>query len=226
MSICIIPARKGSRRIKNKNIKKINNTFLISLVIKLAIKSKLFTKVIVSTDCKKIAKIAKNNGAEVPFLRDKKLSDNYTPTYAVLVNVVKKLKIKDQYIFCIYPTSIMTKIIDLKSAFKLFKKRKADFLCPVKKTNNSFLRSFINKGNYINYLLPKYKLFRTQDLPNIYLDSGSFYIYTRKGILSLNKKRPIPVKSIYYLLKNQFIDINYPEDLKIVKKIFNKKSIH
>ncbi len=226
MSICIIPARKGSRRIKNKNIKKINNTFLISLVIKLAIKSKLFTKVIVSTDCKKIAKIAKNNGAEVPFLRDKKLSDNYTPTYAVLVDVVKKLKIKDQYIFCIYPTSIMTKIIDLKSAFKLFKKRKADFLCPVKKTNNSFLRSFINKGKYINYLLPKYKLFRTQDLPNIYLDSGSFYIYTRKGILSLNKKRPIPVKSIYYLLKNQFIDINYPEDLKIVKKIFNKKSIH
>ena len=226
MSICIIPARKGSRRIKNKNIKKINNTFLISLVIKLAIKSKLFTKVIVSTDCKKIAKIAKNNGAEVPFLRDKKLSDNYTPTYAVLVDVVKKLKIKDQYIFCIYPTSIMTKIIDLKSAFKLFKKRKADFLCPVKKTNNSFLRSFINKGKYINYLLPKYKLFRTQDLPNIYLDSGSFYIYTRKGILSLNKKRPIPVKSIYYLLKNQFIDINYPEDLKIVKKIFNKRSIH
>ena len=43
MSICIIPARKGSTRIKNKSIKKINNTYLISLVIKLAIKSKLFS---------------------------------------------------------------------------------------------------------------------------------------------------------------------------------------
>lgn len=223
MSICIIPARKGSTRIKNKSIKKINNTYLISSVIKLAIKSKLFTKVVVTTDCKKIAKIAKNNGAEVPFLRSKKLSDNYTPTYAVLIDAIKKIKTKDQYIFCIYPTSIMTKIIDLKSSFKLFKKRKADFLCPVTKTNNFFLRSFINKGKYISYLLPKYKLYRTQDLPNVYLDSGSFYIYTRKGILSLNKKRPIPTKSIYYLLKNRFIDINYPKDLKIVKKIFKKK---
>ena len=56
MSICIIPARKGSTRIKNKSIKKINNTYLISSVIKLAIKSKLFTKVVVTTDCKKIAR--------------------------------------------------------------------------------------------------------------------------------------------------------------------------
>ena len=105
MSICIIPARKGSTRIKYKSIKKINNTYLISSVIKLAIKSKLFAKLLL-TDCKKIAKIAKNNGAEVPFLRSKKLSDNYTPTYAVLIDVIKKIKIKDQYIFYIYPTSL------------------------------------------------------------------------------------------------------------------------
>ena len=223
MSICIIPARKGSTRIKNKNIKKINNTHIISLVIKLAINSKLFNKVIVSTDCKNIAKIARKSGALVPFLRNKKLSDNYTPMYEVLLDTIKKIKIKERYIFCIYPTSVMTKISDLKNAFKLIKKRKADFLCPVVKANNFFLRSFINRGNYINYLLPKYKLFRTQDLPNIYLDSGSFYIYTRKGILSLNKKKPIPNKSIYFLLKHQFIDINYPEDLKLVKKIFKRK---
>ena len=178
MSICIIPARKGSTRIKNKSIKKINNTYLISSVIKLAIKSKLFTKVVVTTDCKKIAKIAKNNGAEVPFLRSKKLSDNYTPTYAVLIDVIKKIKIKDQYIFCIYPTSIMTKIIDLKSALNYLKK-KSRFPLSSYKTNNFFLRSFINKGKYISYLLPKYKLYRTQDLPNVYLILV-LYIY-KKG---------------------------------------------
>ena len=76
--ICIIPARQGSKRIKNKNIKLFAGKPLISYVIGIAKKSKLFSKIIVSTDSEKIANIAKNNGAEVPFLRNKKLSDDYT----------------------------------------------------------------------------------------------------------------------------------------------------
>ncbi len=68
--ICIIPARKGSKRIKNKNIKLFAGKPLISYVIKIAKKSKLFSRIIVTTDSKKIANIAKNNGAEVPFIRD------------------------------------------------------------------------------------------------------------------------------------------------------------
>ena len=63
--ICIIPARKGSKRIKNKNIKLFAGKPLISYVIGIAKKSKLFSKIIVSTDSEKIANIAKNNGAEV-----------------------------------------------------------------------------------------------------------------------------------------------------------------
>ena len=68
MNIAIIPARAGSKRIKNKNIKSFFGKPLIFYSIKLALKSKLFDKVIVSTDSKKIAKIAKTFGAEVPFL--------------------------------------------------------------------------------------------------------------------------------------------------------------
>ena len=76
MTICIIPARSGSKRIKNKNIQKIDNVPLIGITIKIAKKSGLFKRIIVSTDCPKIASIAKKYGAEVPFLRDKKLSKN------------------------------------------------------------------------------------------------------------------------------------------------------
>ena len=71
MTICIIPARSGSKRIKNKNIQKINNQHLIEIVIKIAKKSGIFSRIVVSTDSKKIAKIAKNFGAEVPFLEVK-----------------------------------------------------------------------------------------------------------------------------------------------------------
>ncbi len=224
MAICIIPARKGSKRIKNKNIKKINKIPLISMVIKLALRSKLFDKVIVSTDSKSISKIAVMSGAEAPYLRNKKLSNNYTPTYEVLIDVVKKLKIKNKFIFCIYPTSIMTKTQDLRKAFKLIKIKKADFLCPVIKNENNLLRSYIKTGQFIKYLLPKYRLYRSQDLPEIFSDVGSFYIYRLKALKKLSKKNPIPIKSIKYVLKNKFIDINYPKDLKLVRKIFKNKT--
>ena len=68
MKICLIPARSGSKRIKNKNIKNFFGKPLIAFAIQLAIKSKLFDKVIVSTDSNKIAKISKKYGATVPFL--------------------------------------------------------------------------------------------------------------------------------------------------------------
>ena len=74
MNICLIPARIGSKRIKNKNIKIFHGKPLISYAIVNAKKSKLFKKIIVPTDSKIISSIAKKNGAEVPFLRPKKYS--------------------------------------------------------------------------------------------------------------------------------------------------------
>ena len=76
MNICLIPARIGSKRIKKKNIKKFYGKPLISYAILNAKKSKLFKKIIVSTDSKSIARIAIRYGAEVPFLRPKKFSND------------------------------------------------------------------------------------------------------------------------------------------------------
>ena len=70
-SVALIPARKGSNRIKKKNIKKLDGRPVISYSIKLAIQSKLFRYVIVSTDCKKIAKISQNYGAKIFFFKTK-----------------------------------------------------------------------------------------------------------------------------------------------------------
>ena len=69
MNIAIIPARSGSKRIKNKNIKKFHGKPIIAWSILEALKAKVFDKVIVSTDSEKIAKIARNYGAVTPFLR-------------------------------------------------------------------------------------------------------------------------------------------------------------
>ena len=223
MSICIIPARANSKRIKNKNIKKINNVPLIGIVIKIAKKSKLFKRIIVTTDSKKIAKIAISYGAEAPFLRSKKISHDYSLVYKALIDVIKKLKINEKFIFCIYPTAVFTKIVDLKKAFKILKKNKADMVCPVTKLDNKVLRAFtFNSRKFIKYLIPKYGFYRSQDLPNIFLDTGSFYIYKRNALLRSNKKNIIPKKTINYLVKNQTVDINDSKDLKLAIKIFKR----
>ena len=89
--ICIIAAREGSKRIKNKNIINFFGKPLISYPIRVAIQSKLFEKVVVSTDSPKIAKIAKKYGAETPFLRKKKLSDDKTGLKEVIKDTIKNL---------------------------------------------------------------------------------------------------------------------------------------
>ena len=93
-SVALIPARKGSNRIKKKNIKKLDGRPVISYSIKLAIQSKLFRYVIVSTDCKTIAKISQNYGAKIFFLRPKYLSGNNISTVRVISHFANFLKKK------------------------------------------------------------------------------------------------------------------------------------
>ena len=88
MTICIIPARSGSKRLKNKNIKKFNGKPIISYAIKIAKSSGLFSKIVVSTDSKKISNIAKKYGAQVPFLRSRRLSNDFASTSEVLIDCI------------------------------------------------------------------------------------------------------------------------------------------
>ena len=91
-AIAIIPARGGSKRIPRKNIKKFFGKPLIAYSIQTALKSKLFDKVIVSTDDEEIATIAKQYGAEVPFIRPKELADDFTTTGDVIEHTLNWLK--------------------------------------------------------------------------------------------------------------------------------------
>ncbi len=221
MAICIIPARSGSKRIKNKNIQKINGIPLIGMTIKIAKKSGLFKRIIVSTDCPKISSIAKKYGAEVPFLRDKKLSNDFTPTFKVLIDVVKKIGSQNEkFHFCIYPASILISKNDLKMALLKIKKTKSNYIFPIAEFESNPYRSLIIKNNYIKFTWPKYQFKRSQDLDSLYYDTGSFYIYDTKALLKISEKELIPKKSTYIILKKKLIDVNYPKDLKHLKEAF------
>ena len=122
----IIPARGGSKGIPKKNIAQLSGKPLIAYTINAALKSKLLTKVIVSTDDKKIADIAKEYGCEVPFIRPESLSGDDVLTYPVLKHAIEFLQEnnheKYDAILLLQPTSPFRSSKDIDNAINLLSK--------------------------------------------------------------------------------------------------------
>ena len=119
--ICIIPARKGSKGLKNKNIRRLNNIPLIAWSILLAKKCNEIDDIIVSTDSVKISKIAKKYGAKVPFIRPKKLATDKASSFNVIkhtINFFKKKNIFYDYVLLLEPTSPLRELKDINFCIK------------------------------------------------------------------------------------------------------------
>lgn len=222
MIIAIIPARGGSKRIPNKNIKNFKGRPMISWSIKAAFKSRLFDKIFVSTDSKKIANIAKKYKAEVPFLRSKKLSGDHTTTTSVIQNCIswlKSKKIKPELVCCIYPTAAFLNYKDLILGYKKIKKNKFDYVFSAGKYNFSVMRSFskLSKKKGLKMLFPKYYKKRTQDIKSIYHDAAQFYWgrtnswVKKKNIFSTNS-------DIIEISRERLHDIDTQDDWDYAKK--------
>ena len=179
-SICIIPARGGSKRIPKKNIKLFRGKPLIGWVIDIAKQSNCFDQIVISTDDLDIANYSKSLGAEIPFLRPKEFSDDYTSTMQVMKYMVQKL-IKNnndiEYICCIYATAPLIKKSDLKKSFEIIKNEKSDkILFGVTTFDYPIQRAIIldNKNNS-TFLNKEFLYSRSQDLQETFHDAGQFY---------------------------------------------------
>ena len=175
----VIPARGGSKRIPKKNIKTFLGKPIISYSIKKAISSQLFEKVIVSTDDDEIACIAKRYGAEVPFVRPAKLSDDYTGSSKVVahsVNWMHQHGFRVDALCCIYATAPFIRSNDLGMAYNIFKSNKWDFVFTATEYVYPVQRSFrLLKNGSVKMMSPKNYPKRSQDLEVFYHDVGQFY---------------------------------------------------
>jgi len=223
MNICVIPARGGSKRIRKKNIKYFCGKPIIAWSIKLAIASKCFDKIIVSTDNKEIANIAKSYGADVPFIRPKKISDDYTGTVPVISHAIRwqiTNHQKPHYVCCIYATAPFIKISDLKKSLKTLKNSKSDYVFSATNFAYPIQRSFrIKKNKRLEMIYPEYLSYRSQDLDEVFHDAGQFYWGLTDVWL---KNKPIISKNSSSILipRNRAIDIDTIEDWKIAEKMF------
>jgi len=177
--VAIIPARGGSKRIPKKNIKDFFGKPLIAYSIEVAIKSKLFSKIIVSTDDEEIARIAKEYGAEVPFIRPKKLSDDFTGTKDVIdhtVNYLKKNGETYDYVCTIYATAPLLQEQYLQEGYKTIINSSVKHCFSATSMPFPIQRTFkINDEGRCEMFTPESFLVRSQDLEEAYQDAGQFY---------------------------------------------------
>ena len=220
-SIAIIPARGGSKRIPNKNIRLFNNYPIIKYSIDAAIKSGCFQDVIVSTDSEQIAEIAIKYGASVPFFRSKNNSDDFATTADPLIEVLNNLENINkiyQSLCCIYPTAPFVTEKKILNAMDLLQlnKTKADAVLPVTEFSYPILRSLvINDGN-IAMKWPENYNKRSQDFEKFYHDAGQYYcLYVE----SFRKQKTLyPTKTIPVILSNfEVQDIDNLDDWKIAE---------
>ena len=234
-NICIIPARSGSKRIKNKNLKIFFKKPLIYWSIAAAIKSKLFKKIIVSTDNKKIARYARKFGAEVPFFRSKKNSSDTATVHSVVIETIEKLLklgINLDNICCLLPTAVLIDKKHLKQSFDVFKKKQNKFLIGISKFSSPPQKGFLLKSKFNLSLYDKKKLFnKTQDYENIYFDAGQLYWGKFRNYLKNRDFRKIYFKNKsagFVINQNEIQDIDDLDDLELAKIKFthkNKKKI-
>ena len=226
MKICLIPARANSKRIKNKNVKKFSGKPLINWSIQLAKKSKLFDDIVVSTDSKKITKIAKKAGASIPFLRPKKISGDYASDEDVLhhfLNYARKKKIKINFLCYLYPTVPLLKLAILKKCHDTITKSKYTKLMTVCSYRNPIQQAFKkNKSGEVQFVNKRYQHFFSYELPKYYYDAGQCYWYNIKNYLKEKNKDKIKMIAIE-LNRYEFQDINTIEDFRIAQKLFKMR---
>ena len=228
--ICIIPARAGSKSVPNKNIRLIAGKPLIYYTIKSALESKLFSHVIVSTEDKKTASIAKKYGAEVPFMRPRNLATDKTPQEQVLLHAVKKLNsLGSDFEIFVYRDCTVPFIdsSDMNGAIELLKKSDCYSTCAsIKAHPNPYFGMWEpNKEGFLKISKTTDKVIsRRQDAPIVYIIDGLFVFWTKKF---LKTRKCLTSKMLPYEISREHSHmIDFPFDFKVAELLINSKSSH
>jgi N-acylneuraminate cytidylyltransferase len=218
-SLCIITARGGSKRIPRKNIKDFLGKPIIAYSIQAAIDSGLFDEVMVSTDDSEIAEIAKSFGANIPFMRSEKNSDDFSGTFDVIHEVLREY-IKQgreyDYLCCLYPTAPFVSGKLLKNGFKLMKAHDYNTVFPVCSFSAPIQRAIKWDGIKVSMFQPEFINKRSQDLEPAYHDAGQFYW------LNISRMMDEPQlftsnSGVLILDETELQDIDYPTDWKLAE---------
>lgn len=203
MVLAIIPARGGSKGVPRKNIKNIAGKPLIAWTIESAKKSKLLDRIVVSTEDKEIASIAKKYGAEV-LIRPSELATDEATTMAVLEDILES--IKDDTVVLLQATSPIRDDDLIDTCIKEFRARNADSLA------TGFICKFMEYGTYNQ---------RRQDLNGFFYDDGNVYVF--KGQMLKTGERYGDRVETLEIDREQNVEIDDEFDFWLAEQILMKR---
>jgi pseudaminic acid cytidylyltransferase len=215
MKVAIIPARGGSKRIPRKNLKTFSGKPIIAWSIEAARSCKLFDRIIVSTDDAEIAAVAREWGAETPFLRPAELSDDAATAFAVTQHAIKWLQehgCPPDYVCIIYATAPFVQARFLAESYQQLIRTDKQYIFSVTSFPFPIQRGIrINAKGEVEALHPEHFFTRSQDLEECFHDAGQFYWGKPEAFLNgtiLHSTAALPYRLPRYLVQ----DIDTPED--------------
>ena len=230
----LIPARGGSKGIKNKNIQIINGKPLIAYTIEQALKSNI-NRVIVASDDENIIKIAKKYGAECPFVRPKKISGSNSHAFEIYKYTINWLKKNENYvpdILCVMLcTTPFRKVSSINSSLKKLRTKKFDWVFSINEMEHHPYRAMVKKKKLIRsfFNIPNKKIWlNRQELPEIYRFNGGIFATFIENIL---KHKEYNIDNIKFkktrvgyeiMTKKEALDIDDPIDLEFVRYLMEK----
>ena len=186
-SLCIIPARGGSKRIPRKNIKPFMGKPIIAYSIEAALASGLFDEVMVSTDDEEMARVARQHGAKVPCMRSSETANDYATTVDVLTEVIRTYEQRGcsfHTICCLYATAPFVTAERLREASAQLSDT-IDACFTMVEYSYPIQRSLrVNKEGLVEMTYPEHLKSRSQDLEKIYHDAGQFYFVKTDALLT------------------------------------------
>ncbi len=228
-NLAIIPARGGSKRIPRKNIRDFQDRPIIAYSIIAALESRLFDKVMVSTDDEEIAEVAGKYGAEVPFMRSDEKADDHTVLADVIFEVVhcyEQRNILFENICCILPTAPLITSTKIKQAYDLLISSGCTSVCPVVEFSYPIWRSLkLNENERLEMNWPENLNKRSQDLPRTYHDAGVFYWINSKKFLEEKKIFTSDTRALI-LESNDVQDIDTLQDWQMAEIKYKLFKLH
>ena len=205
--LAIIPARGGSKGVTKKNIKLMNSHPLIYYTINAALESHYITRTIVSTDDQEISRVAKDCGAEVPFIRPKELAEDITQTLPVLKHAVNYLRREDynpDIVVLLFPTYPLRQSRDIDQVINKLKETKAESACSVYEPDrHPYWMSTLDGDKSFFFKNKRTRVSRRQDLPKYYALGGGVFAYYTKNLMKL--------QNTHFSLKDNRVIIIHPE---------------
>ncbi|MEC8043274.1 MAG: acylneuraminate cytidylyltransferase family protein [Verrucomicrobiota bacterium] len=222
--LALIPARGGSKELPNKNILDLAGKPMITWTIEAALESKIFDKVVVSTDDQKIKRVAQESGASVPFIRPSSISSDHSHRNEVVKHALENLSSFD-VIFLLQPTSPLRDATDIIRAWHFYLEASAQSCVSVKIADPSPSWIFsINEQEQIHPLLGNWEFKPRQLEKKFYILNGAIYITSKDHFNSSNASDPflIPETKFFIMDESKSIDVDSISDFKICEFMLKK----